>query len=58
MKTLTAPPPTKTKPIPFDTKLSRELDRAVVACECSDMVRRRLGRRWKRCIERKIWGEK
>ena len=47
----------KKYPIPFDVKLSRELDRAVQLKEDGDYVQRILGTVWKRRIEKKIWGE-
>ena len=50
-------PKTKQYPIPFDTKLSRDLDRAVQLKEEGNHHQRILGTVWKRRIERKIWGE-
>lgn len=46
----------KQKPIPFDTKLSARLDRALIASESDDPLRRKFGKVWKRKIEKKIWG--
>ena len=47
----------KRKPKPFDVKLSYRLDRAIIASESNDKTRRKMGRIWKRQIERKIWGD-
>ena len=47
----------KKYPIPFDVKLSRELDRAVQLKEDGDYVQRILGTVWKRRIEKKIFGD-
>ena len=47
----------KPRTIPFDAKLSAELDRATVASESKDPLRAALGGRWKRSIEKKIWGQ-
>ena len=46
----------KKKPKPFDVKLSYDLDKAIVAMEDGDRVRKVLGKAWKRRIERKVWG--
>ena len=48
---------TKKYPIPFDVKLSYDLDKAIVAKESGDRVRQVLGTIRKRRIEKKIWGE-
>ena len=47
----------KKRTIPFNAKLSAELDRATLASESKDPVRAALGKRWKRSIEQKIWRE-
>ena len=47
----------KDKPIPFNKNLSLELDRATVASESKDPVRRKLGQIWKRRLEKKIFGD-
>lgn len=50
-------PKEKQYPIPFDTKLSRDLDRAVQLKEDGDHVQRILGTAWKRKIEKKVFGD-
>jgi len=47
----------KKYPIPFDEKLSYDLDKAVVAIESGDRARQVLGTVWKRRIEKKIFGD-
>lgn len=49
------PPKKKPRTIPFDEKISRELDRATIASESDDPTRRKLGKIWKRRLEDKIW---
>jgi hypothetical protein len=43
---------------PFDRKQSLELDKATKAAESTDPARRKLGKVWKKRLEKKIWGEK
>ena len=51
-------PKDKKYPIPFDEKLSYDLDKAVVLKEESkDFARQVLGTVWKRRIEKKIFGD-
>lgn len=49
-------PKEKQYPIPFDVKLSRNLDRAVQLKEDGNEHQRILGDVWKRRIERKVFG--
>ena len=47
----------KKHPIPFDVKLSYDLDKAIVAKESDDFPRQVLGTVRKRRIEKKIFGD-
>ena len=46
----------KGKPIQFDEKISYQLDRALIASESENKLRRQFGKFWKRKLERKIFG--
>ena len=50
-------PKQKQYPIPFDVKLSYDLDRAVWLKENGDRPQRILGTAWKRRIEKKVFGD-